>query len=159
MVKLEGIIDTYGPALARVAASYEADPALQEDLLQEIMLAVHKALPSLKDRERLAPFIFRIAHNRSVTHVIQQSARRKLIISGDENDEIETPEESLISSERSRRLSSAVRALPLPYRQVVTLILEDLSYAEIAEALGLTLSNVGVRANRARSQLKALLND
>lgn len=159
MAKLEGIIVAFGPALARVAASYEADPALQEDLLQEIMLAVHKALPSLKDQERVAPFVFRIAHNRSVTHVIQQTSRRKLIIPRDENDATVTPEDSLLLNERSRRLASAVRRLPLPYRQVVTLVLEDLSYAEIAEALGITLSNVGVRVNRAKTQLKALLND
>ena len=158
MAKLEGIITAYGPALARVAASYEADPALREDLLQEIMLAVYKALPSLKDQKRLAPFVFRIAHNRSVTHVIQQSSRRKLIIPA-ENDEAATPEDSLLLSERSRRLASAVRRLPLPYRQVVTLVLEDLSYAEIAEALGLTPSNVGVRVNRAKAQLRALLDD
>lgn len=159
MANLEGIIAAFGPALARVAGSYEADRALQEDLLQEIMLAVHRALPSLKDEERLAPFVFRIAHNRSVTHVIQQAARRKVGAHDAVAEETETPEESLLSTERSHRLAVAVRRLPLPYRQVITLVLEDLSYAEIAEALGLSLSNVGVRVNRAKSQLKAMLDD
>ena len=157
MADLKGIIATYGPALARVAASYEADPALQEDLLQEILLAVHRALPSLIDQDRLAPYIFRIAHNRSVTHVIQQSARRKIYIPEIPDIEVETPENLLLSSERSRNLAACIRRLPLPYRQVMTLVLEDLSYAEIAEALGLSLSNVGVRVNRAKSQLKAML--
>ena len=44
-------------------------------------------------------------------------------------------------------------------RQVMTLLLEDLSYAEIAEALGLSLSNVGVRVNRAKAQLRTMLDD
>ena len=64
-----------------------------------------------------------------------------------------------MESERSRRLVEAVRALSLPYRQVITLLLEDLSYEEIAEALGLTVNNVGVRINRAKAQLKAMLSD
>ena len=52
-----------------------------------------------------------------------------------------------------------MRGLPLPYRQVITLLLEDLSYEEIAEALGISLSNVGVRINRAKQQLKERLGD
>lgn len=53
----------------------------------------------------------------------------------------------------------AVRRLALPYRQVMTLILEDLSYEEIAEALGISIGNVGARVNRAKQQLKALLDN
>src|SRR5687768_2690781 len=128
MANLEEIIATYGAALARVASSYEADPTIQEDLVQEILLAVHQALPALNDQARLAPYIFRIAHNRSVTHVIQQSARRKISVSDVLDAEAETPENALISSERSRNLLACVRRLPLPYRQVMTLVLEDLSY-------------------------------
>jgi RNA polymerase sigma factor (sigma-70 family) len=69
----------------------------------------------------------------------------------------ESPEESLLVQERSRGLLDAVRSLEIPYRQVMTLLLEDMSYAEIAETLGITISNVGVRVNRAKSQLKILL--
>ena len=159
MTDLEGIIAAYGSALARVAASYEANPALQEDLLQEILLAVHRALPSLKREERLAPFLFRIAHNRSVTHVMRQSAQRTRLVPHLPEDESPTPEQLLLADERSRRVAAAVRRLPLPYRQVTMLLLEELSYAEIAEALGISLSNVGVRVNRAKALLKAMLDD
>lgn len=159
MADLDGIIAAYGSGLARVAASYEADPALQEDLLQDILLAVHRALPSLRREERLAPFVFRIAHNRSVTHVMQQSARRTRAAPHPLEEETETPEQLLLADERSRRVAAAIRRLPLPYRQVMTLLLEELSYAEIAEALGLSLSNVGVRVNRAKALLKAQLDD
>ena len=149
----------YGSGLARIASSYEADPALQEDLLQDILLAIHRALPSLKQADRLAPFVFRIAHNRSVTHVMQQSARRSRPVPHGDEEESQTPEQLLLADERSRRLAAAVRRLPLPYRQVMTLLLEDLSYGEIAEALGLSPSTVGVRVNRAKGQLRALLDD
>lgn len=159
MADLEGIIAAYGSGLARVAASYEADPALQEDLLQEILLAVHRALPSLKNEERIAPFVFRIAHNRSVTHVMRQSVQRTRAAVANPEEESVTPEQLLLADERSRQVAAAVRRLPLPYRQVMTLLLEELNYAEIAEALGLSLSNVGVRVNRAKAQLKAILDD
>lgn len=153
------IIAAYGPGIARVAASYEADRALAEDLTQEILLAIHRALPSLRDETALAPFVFRIAHNRGVTHVMRQVGERRRSEELRPPDETATPEQLLLADERTRRLTTAVRRLPLPYRQVMTLLLEDLSHAEIAEALGLTRTNVGVRVNRAKTQLKALLDD
>ena len=48
--------------------------------------------------------------------------------------------------------------LPLSYRQVVTLYLEEMSYAEIAEALDISESNVGVRISRAKQMLKEMLS-
>lgn len=159
MAEIERIISDYGSGLARVAASYEADPMLQEDLLQEILLAIHRALPSLEKQASLAPFVFRIAHNRSVTHVMKQAGERRRSQLHEPAPEPDTPEQRMIASERSLRVTAAIRRLPLPYRQVMTLLLEELSHAEIAEALGLSLSNVGVRVNRAKAQLKAMLDD
>ncbi len=51
-----------------------------------------------------------------------------------------------------------MRRLELPYRQVIALLMEDLTYAEIAEALGIGVSNVGVRINRAKALLRSLLD-
>jgi RNA polymerase sigma factor (sigma-70 family) len=67
-------------------------------------------------------------------------------------------EQSVIQAERSERLLEAIRQLALPYRQVMTLILEDMSYEEIAETLGITVDNVGVRVNRAKKQLRERLH-
>lgn len=155
---LQDVIGAYGRALARVASAYEADQSLQEDLLQDILLAIHGALPALRDPERIAPFIFRIAHNCGVNHVIRRVADKKAPAGGDEGP-VPTPEHALLASERSTRLMAAIRRLPLPYRQVMMLVLEELTYPQIAEALGITASNVGVRVNRAKAQLKAILDE
>ena len=64
----------------------------------------------------------------------------------------------LIQAERGERLLAAIRRLALPYRQVMTLLLEDLSYEDIAEALSISVVNVGVRVNRAKKQLRELLD-
>lgn len=177
MESIEQIADQYGGALLRIAASYEADPSLREDLLQEMLLAVYRALPSLQDPQRLRAYIFRIAHNRGVSHVVKQlrQRQRELVVADFHVDshvdrhvcnrvEIADqassgPVQRLDAADRSRRLFSAIRQLKLPYRQVMTLILEDLSYEEIADALGISVSNVGVRVNRAKARLKVLLND
>ena len=48
----------------------------------------------------------------------------------------------------------AVQSLPVNQRQVVTLMLEGFSYAEIADVLGITETNVGARLTRARQMLR-----
>lgn len=159
MPSLDEIIRNFGASLSRVAASYEADPVLQQDLVQEILVAIHRALPSLREEDRLAPFIFRIAHNRSVTHVVRQAAQRRRNLFDHAQEGPETPEELLLADERSQALTEAVRQLPLRYRQVVVLTLEELSHAEIAETLGIGVSNVAVRVNRAKAMLRVLLDD
>lgn len=158
MARIEEVIGLYGAALARVAASYEADRALREDLLQEMLLAIHRSLPALRDPERLGPFVFRVAHNRGVTHVTREHARRRRAPAPIADCEAD-PEERMIAREGGERLAAAIRSLPLSYRQPITLVLEGLSYAEIAEALGIGISNVGVRVNRAKTRLKELLGE
>ncbi len=152
------IVAEYAPALSRIAGVYERDRALREELLQEMLLAVVGALPKLQDPAKLKPFVFRIAHNRAVSHVARRVREPKAQEADDAIPSGEpTAEQVLIEKQSSAALVEAVRALPLPYRQVITLLLEDLSYDEIAEALGITLTNVGVRINRAKQQLKERL--
>jgi len=49
---------------------------------------------------------------------------------------------------------SAIQTLPVTHRQIIVLMLEGLSYAEIGEVLGITENNVAVRLTRARKALK-----
>ena len=154
------VVTQFAPAVARIVASYERDRALRDDLLQEVLMAILSSLPRLAQADRLKPFVFRIAHNRCVSHVARQMREREnqepwddLAAEGTSQDQV------LIEQERSDRLLEAIRQLALPYRQVMTLILEDMSYDEVSEALGISVANVGIRVNRAKQQLKVILNN
>jgi RNA polymerase sigma-70 factor (ECF subfamily) len=153
------VVTRFAPALARVVASYERDHALRDELLQEVLMAIVLALPRLAQPEKLKPFVFRIAHNRSLSHITRRM-RERAHEETDNDADLPTPsqEQALIQAERGERLLEAIRQLSLPYRQVMTLILEDMSYEEIAETLGITVENVGVRVNRAKKQLKERLH-
>lgn len=161
MNTFQEVIDELGPALARIAASYERNAALREELLQDIMFAVFRSLPRLKEAAKLKTYAFRIAHNCCVDHVVRHAA---LPATQDVAEEALpsdgfTPEQILLGHERAHRLLQAVRRLELPYRQVMTLLLEDMSYAEIGESLGISVANVGVRVNRAKTLLKEFLHE
>jgi RNA polymerase sigma factor (sigma-70 family) len=153
------VVTRFAPALARVVATYERDHALRDELLQEVLMAIVLALPRLAQPEKLKPFVFRIAHNRSLSHITRRMRERAHEETGTDVD-VPTPsqEQALIQTERGEWLLEAIRQLALPYAQVMTLILEDMSYEEIAETLGITVENVGVRVNRAKKQLKERLH-
>lgn len=159
LIGVEEVIRLYGPGLVRTASSYERNPTLRDDLVQDIYLALLTALPRLREAERVRAYVFKVAHHRCVSHVMRRV--REPATSADESDrpsDVLSQEEAMIDKERTSKLMQAVRTLPLPYRQVITLLLEDLSYREIAEILGLSESNVGVRVNRAKRQLKEMLD-
>ena len=145
-----------GPALARLAASYTNTAADRDDLLQEIALSIWRGLAQFRGECSERTFLFRIAHNRAVTYV----TRRRPHSSAEDIDIPDTrptPEAGLAREQQGERLRHAVSALPLLYRQAVTLTLEGLDYGEIAQVLGISESNVGARLSRARQMLRETL--
>ena len=146
--------------LTRLAASYAANRSDRDDLLQEMAIALWRALPSFRGECSERTFLFRIAHNRCITHL---SKRRDTVSLDDVGLDPEDPEASsekiIGDAQRRRRLFQAIRGLPVIHREVLVLFLEGMDYGEIAAVVGISASNVGVRLNRAREKLKTLLEE
>lgn len=145
-------------ALSRLAASFTRTASDRDDLLQEIALALWRALPQFRGDCSERTFLLRVAHNRAIDYAVR---RRNRLVGSDEEIEIGDPrpsaEAGLMEHQRRERLLDAVRRLPIVYRQVVTLTLEGLDYGEIAEVLGVSVTNVGVRLTRAKQKLREML--
>jgi len=144
--------------LTRLAASYTANRSDRDDLLQEIAIALWRALPAFRGECSERTFLFRIAHNRCITHL---SKRRDTVSLEDAAIDPEDPQgssETIVAEEQQRRrFLQALRGLPVIHREVLVLFLEGMDYGEIAGVVGISESNVGVRLNRARQKLKTLL--
>lgn len=158
--RFDRLLEANGPALTRLAASYTKSISDRDDLLQEIAIAVWQALRRFRGECSERTFLFRIAHNRSIAYLARSRARAR-----DCGEEIEVPdsapdpESGLEQEQRAARLRRAVHALPVGYRQVITLTLEGMGYGEIAEVLGISESNVGARLSRARQMLREALEN
>jgi RNA polymerase sigma factor (sigma-70 family) len=152
------VLGKYGGAINRLATAYTTGSREREDLVQEIVFAIWQALPQFRGESSERTFVFRIAHNRAISHVTQ---RRVSMTAVDEEEEIvdvrPDPERAFAAHEVSRQLLEAIRSLPLGHAQVVMLTLEGMSYAEVAEVLGISESNVGARLTRSRDLLRKLL--
>jgi RNA polymerase sigma factor (sigma-70 family) len=147
------LLRAHGPGLGRVAASY-ARPADQEDLAQEISLAIWNALDGFRGEASERTFLYRIAHNRGLSHLARRGAAPATVELPPVEDGRPGPETRAADREEMERLFAAIRDLPVPQRQVLTLALEGMSHAEIAACLGITADNAAVRLSRARSTLR-----
>ena len=153
--RFERVVQTYGAALRRLAGAWTRDPAAQEDLLQEILIALWRALPRFRGEAAERTFVFRIAMNRALTHRYRQPpAAAPLDTALEIVDPGRTPEAAAAAAEQRARLLAALHALPPPPRQILALSLEGLSTREIADVLGITENNAAVRLSRARRALQ-----
>ena len=117
-------------------------------------MAVWRALKAFAGQCSLNSYIYRVMHNVAVDHVRRMARQPRSEANEECASEASNPELALTRAKQQQQLLRALQRLPLSLRQVMLLKLEDLSNGEIAETLGLSESNVGVRLNRARQQLK-----
>lgn len=150
----------YSAGLARLVRGYAATREDQEDLLQEIALAIWRALPAFRGECSERSFVYRIAHNRCVDRTLRRRALPTADVAAEELPHAgDDAEATLLASQRQQRLFDAIQRLPLPARQLILLALEELTHAEIAEVLGISPNNVAVRLHRARTALRAALEE
>ena len=120
--QFERILGEHGAAISRLAYSYETVAGIREELVQEIALAIWRALPHFRGECSERTFVFRIAHNRGLTHV---GRRRPLQQSLDDLEEAEEPVDprphpdvQLAEINQRERLASAVQFLPIAHKQM-----------------------------------------
>lgn len=151
----EALLAEYGPALRRLVAAWERDAAARDDLLQEILVALWRALPRFRGECSERTFVFRVANNRALSHRFRKrESGEDLDAAAHVSDPRPTPEHEASAAQRLEHLLDALRRLPDASRQILTLALEGLTRTEIAEVLGITENNAGVRLSRARRALE-----
>lgn len=130
-----------------------AEGADRHDLMQELMLAVWRAVPAYRGGAQASTYVYRVAHNAALTWRRTQRNYRHRII----RFEALTPTEPFSDAAREREalghIYAAIRQQPPLDRSLLLLHLDGLSYAEIAAIHGLTESNVGARLSRLRQKL------
>lgn len=157
----ERISAEFAAPLARLARAHEADPSLQQDLLQEIHIALWRSLSAFGGRCSLRTWVYRVAHNAAVTHVLRR--RRRFAKNLVDLDEIEIASEApgvdvIVDENRMlSRLHALVQRLKPLDREVFVLYLEGLSMEDIAEIAGLSQTNTRTKLHRIRALLAAQL--
>jgi RNA polymerase sigma-70 factor, ECF subfamily len=158
--QFDAIARDHGPALQRFTRGYEADAARQADLTQEILVAIWRALPSFEGRSSLRTWVYRVAHNVAVSHVVKSSRDRLTrCVPLEDVDAIFALDANVEAEHRdgAGRVAALVRALKPADSQIILLYLEGLDHAEISDVTGLTATNVAVKVHRIKDALRRAL--
>lgn len=162
--RYQDVVAGFGAALERLAQGYEADAAARDDLLQNIHVALWQSLARFDGRCSLRTWVYRVAHNTAVSHVLQRSRERNRWVSLD--DEIEPPQmvgravaaggaHGLEQQLALQRILALIQQLNPLERQIILSYLEGLDAAAIGEITGLSPSHVATKIHRIKALLKS----
>ena len=149
------ILSAYQKIIHKVNQIYFKSKADKEDNFQEVVYQLWRSFQSLQDKEKLASWIYAVAINTSISKVRKDS--RLEFRDSIPDIEIIDPYEQQEQNENYQRLLNALYKLNKIDLSIMLLYMEDYSYEEIAEIVGMTPSNIGVKIYRLKSQLQKQL--
>jgi RNA polymerase sigma-70 factor (ECF subfamily) len=150
------ILSNYQGILHKVNLIYFRNQSDREDNFQEITYQLWKSYPGLKNKNSIGSWIYAVSINTSISRLKKNSRLEYRDNLPESIDSTDTVEEISIN-ENFQMLLQAIYNLNEIDKSLMLLYLEEKSYDEIAEILGITKSNVGVRITRAKETLKQTL--
>ena len=143
-----------------IALRITADADAAKDCAQEAFIRAYRALHQYDPALPFGPWLYRITTNASLNHVQRWHAHQTQVEELPERpDNVdERPEATAVRREELAEVAAAMEELPPSYRAALTLRhMQQLSYQEVADALGIPLGTVKTHLHRARAALKVRL--
>jgi RNA polymerase sigma-70 factor, ECF subfamily len=147
------ILANYQGILYKVSLIYFRNETDRQDNFQEIVYQLWKSFPSLKNKESVGSWIYAVSINTSITNLRKKSKieyRDRLPDIKDTGDYLE----KISGNQNLQLLIRAVQDLNEIDKSIIFLYLEDKSYEEIANIMGISVTNVGTKLNRIKDKLK-----
>ena len=165
--------DYYGCIISRYEAKLahyihritNVDKETAEDILQEVFLKVYKNLHEYDDGFKFSSWIYRIAHNETISFFRRKKSRPEFV-TAENNDDIDILSaipsdidlrDDYVKKELAHKVKEIISALPEKYRNALVLrYMEDKSYNEIADIIQKPAGTVATLINRAKAEFKKL---
>lgn len=153
------IIDRYEAKLTRYVRRFVQQPDDVADIIQTIFIKAYVNLQSFDVSRVFNPWIYRIAHNETVSFLKKKGNEKVSFLDFDtmlpHPFAKEVADKETLDAELKQVLDTSLATIPLKYREVLVLYFyEELSYQEIADVLRIPIATVGVRLRRAKEQLQ-----
>lgn len=146
--------------LLRFVARRVRNPADAEDVVQRVFLQVHRALPTLRDADRLPAWLYQMTRRAIIDFYRTPAHKRELAMADDVEIEAEEADEPTALSELSSCLRPLMSGLTDVDQQALALVeFEGVSQVEAARRLGVSVSGMKSRVQRARHRLRTAVED
>jgi len=154
------LVERYGARVFNIALRITADTDAAKDCAQEAFIRAYRALHQYDPALPFAPWLYRITTNASLNHLQRWHAHQTPVEELPEHPEQieEGPEATAVRREEVAEVVAAMAELPPAYRAALTRRhMQQLSYQEVADTLGIPLGTVKTHLHRARAALKVRL--
>nr|WKN38465.1 sigma-70 family RNA polymerase sigma factor [Tunicatimonas sp. TK19036] len=157
--EFHGFLNEHTAIIRKVCRLYTDNQADFHDYFQEVVLQLWKSFTSFRGEAKASTWIYRVALNVCLSQ-LKLKKRRITATTIDPEAAKHWAHEPYDNTqeEQFQRLYAAIRQLKELDRALILLYLEERSYEEMADILGMGISNVGVRINRIKKQLNQLIH-
>lgn len=151
--QFKALYSAYSPRIHRLCLGYTGDTMMADDLLQEIFIKVWQNYEKFRGESQISTWIYRIAMNTCLQHLRTDKSKyntnidKTIILREAETDEKE---------QQIQLLYRCINELSEPDRVIITLLLEEVPYNEIAEVAGISEGNLRVKIHRIKQQLSTI---
>jgi RNA polymerase sigma-70 factor, ECF subfamily len=146
------LINQHQQIIHKVCHVYVSNAAERQDVFQEVLLQAWKSIDNFKGNAKFSTWLYRVALNTAIT--FYRKEKKSPIVLSDKIFTDQIDEQDATKIEQSQFLYAAIAELNNIDKALVLLYLEDYSYDEIGEIIGITANNVGVKMNRIKTKLK-----
>ena len=149
-------LDKYKALIFKIVHAYGNTPMDREDLFQEITIQVWRSIPTFRHESAVPTWIYRIALNTAISDLRRQKKNITLTEPAQLPTEIEDIQYYKEKEEQLQQLHTAIDQLTEIEKAITMLYLEDKSYDEMEDILGINQNNLRVKMNRIKEKLRKL---
>jgi RNA polymerase sigma-70 factor, ECF subfamily len=135
----------------KICHIYVLDTTDREDLFQEITLQAWKSFPTFRGQSQFSTWLYRVALNTAISFR-KKERKQQFLISAETLPDIAATYD--FTEEQFAALHKAISSLSDIEKALILLYMENLSYNDIGEILGISANNVAVKMNRIKTKLK-----
>ncbi len=150
------ILSQHERILFKVSNAYCEDAEDRKDIVQEMIIQLWKSKHRYNPAYKLSTWVYRIALNVAISHYRKTSKHKGTLVDLDENliniHENHSTDHEL--NHKLEKLHRFIHELDRLNKALMILYLENYSYKEISEMLGISESNVATKVNRIKKKLK-----
>tara|TARA_R110002096_G_scaffold24282_3_gene76561 strand:+ start:367 stop:852 length:486 start_codon:yes stop_codon:yes gene_type:complete len=154
--EFQDLLNNNHKIIAKICRAYTDNSEDFNDYQQECIVQLWQSFDSFRGASKISTWVYRVCLNVCLSQLRIKKKRIPTVsdVTLDVKDDTDSADEENLKS-----IYSAIRLLKESDRAVILLYLDDKSYKDMAEILGITTTNVGAKVNRVKNQLKSIINE
>jgi RNA polymerase sigma-70 factor (ECF subfamily) len=150
------LISEHEGLIHKICHVYAADALAKQDLFQEIVIQLWKSFENFRNESKISTWMYRVALNTALTEKRRNKTKVSISFLGSLKDD--KAQESIVDAheENLNLLFSAISKLTEVEKAVVMLYLDDKSYEDMEDVLGINQGTLRVKMNRIKEKLRQI---